>query len=734
MKRDLSELKLLAPMATIVVMVVCALIGILWIWALQTDQAGRVREENLVRIGIEHLLKENTRRMAPTTFSEEAVKRLDAGDMDWVRTRFGEHYISTLGYDWSFIMDASATPIFAYDIKGEAEPAQFETFRPHVEKLLNRVRALSTQDNHLRPLSDPSLSGQLATIDSRLYMIAANPVRSPVTDFTEPSALPRPSIVIAATEITGLELKTLAQQYMLSSIHIVRPGQVISPDAARTTFYDDQGQTLVELTWVPQRAGHTLFMRAIGPVLLIAMGLGAVALYLLHETQKTARNLIASEARAKHMAMHDALTGLPNRTLFTDRLTQALERIRRQGGYVAVHCIGLDRFKDVNDTLGHTAGDELIRYSATKISGMIRAGDTLARLGGDEFVIVQTDTNPHSAAALAKRILESLSGNVLLESGEVYSSCSIGVTLLQDADIEAAEALRQADLALYRAKDQGRSQYAFFEVEMDATIKLRKLLEAGLREAVLSESIEVVYQPQMDHFGRIVGVEALARWTHPERGPISPAYFIPLAEECGLMCELGALIMHRAMIDSRRWPGLKVAINVSATQLRSTRFLSSLSSLLASTGVQAQSIEIEITEGVLLNDDQNTQNTLRELRQMGFSIALDDFGTGYSSLSYLNRYPVDKIKIDRSFVANLGIDPDAEAVIRAIIRLAKALNLGILAEGVETRGQRNILRQAGCPVMQGYLFSRPVDADGIDELMLGQIEKAALTHGIVRMR
>ncbi|MEM9964048.1 MAG: EAL domain-containing protein, partial [Asticcacaulis sp.] len=259
-------------------------------------------------------------------------------------------------------------------------------------------------------------------------------------------------------------------------------------------------------------------------------------------------------------------------------------------------------------------------------------------------------------------------------------------------------------------------------------------LEAGLREAVLSESIEVVYQPQMDHFGRIIGVEALARWSHPERGPISPAYFIPLAEECGLMNELGALIMQRAMIDSKRWPGLKVAVNVSATQLRSSRFLSRISGLLASTGVQAQSIEIEITEGVLLNDDQNTQQTLRELRQMGFSIALDDFGTGYSSLSYLNRYPVDKIKIDRSFVANLGIDPDAEAVIRAIIRLAKALNLGILAEGVETRGQRNILRQAGCPVMQGYLFSRPVDADGIDELMFGQIEKAAITHGIVRMR
>jgi len=731
-KRDLSELKLLAPMAIIVVMVVCALVGILWMWALQTDQAGRLREENLVRIGIEHLVKENTRRMAPTTVSEEAVKRLNASDTAWIRARYGKHYIQTLEYDWAFVVDGSDAPYFAYNKTGEMHPSRFEAFRPHTEKLLRRARAFNARDTHLRPLSNPSLSGQLAAIDGHLFMLAVNSVRSPFKDFAEDPVQVSPFIVIAAREITDKDLKTVAQQYMLSPLHIVRKGQVMPEGAARTAFYDDQGHTLVELTWMPQRAGRDLFMRALLPVLLIALGLGTAALFLLHQAQKTARNLIASEARAKHMAMHDALTGLPNRSLFTDRLTQALERVRRQGGHVAVHCIGLDRFKDVNDTLGHMAGDELIRYCASKISGMIRAGDTLARLGGDEFVIVQTDTNAHSAAALAKRVLESLSGNVPLESGQVYTSCSIGVTLLQDADIEAAEALRQADLALYRAKEQGRSQYAFFEIEMDATIKLRKLLETGLREAIQTEAIDVVYQPQMDHFGRIVGVEALARWTHPERGPISPAYFIPLAEECGLMCELGALIMQRTMIDSKRWPGLKVAVNVSATQLRSSRFLARVATLLSSTGVQAQAIEIEITEGVLLNDDQNTQQTLRELRQMGFSIALDDFGTGYSSLSYLNRYPVDKIKIDRSFVANLGIDPDAEAVIRAIIRLAKALNLGILAEGVETRGQRNIMRQAGCPIMQGYLFHRPVDADDIDELISHQA--TTLTHGIVRMR
>lgn len=223
---------------------------------------------------------------------------------------------------------------------------------------------------------------------------------------------------------------------------------------------------------------------------------------------------------------------------------------------------------------------------------------------------------------------------------------------------------------------------------MDATIKLRKTLETGLREAIHVGDIDIVYQPQVDHSGHIVGVEALCRWTHPTRGPVSPAYFIPLAEECGLMNELGTFVMRRAMQDSHRWPGLKVAVNVSATQMRNSGFINLIRDLLTETRTSAERIEIEITEGVLLNDDNTTQMMLRDLRHLGFTIALDDFGTGYSSLGYLSRYPVDKIKIDRSFVSNLGVDPEAEAVIRAIVKLSKALNLNIVAEGVETRAQR----------------------------------------------
>lgn len=715
-------------MTIVVVGAVCALIGSLWIWAAEIDKASREREESYVRNGLMHLAETQARLMAPMTIWNAAVEKTAVQfDRKFAADNYGSYFAEYLNYEQTFVLDGHNRPVLAWEGQQETSLSTFDHFSGEIARLSKdlRERFYVHTASGIGFNSKTNAIARLTVMDGHVYLLGASLIL-PDSSHRE---LRRhvPYMVVGLHRLSPAELTTLSDGHLLTTITEVRSGQTVAPEAGRAIFTDATGQEKAELTWQPARPGLDLFMRALIPSLLVSAGLGGVALTLLHQSQKTARSLIASEARAKHMAMHDALTGLPNRTLFTDRLTQSTERLRRQGGSVAVMCIGLDRFKDVNDTLGHSAGDELIRHSAQKIGSMIRSGDTLARLGGDEFVIIQTDTDAHSAAALAKRVLEGLKGQVTLESGPVYSSCSIGVTLLQEAEIEAAEALRQADLALYRAKEQGRSQYAFFEVEMDATIKLRKQLETGLREAIHVEAIDVVYQPQVDHNGRIVGVEALARWTHPQRGPISPAYFVPLAEECGLMMDMGSQIMRRALIDSKRWPGLKVAVNVSATQLRSPRFLPELKEMLVETGVEPRAIEIEITEGMLLNDDQATQNTLNALRQMGFSIALDDFGTGYSSLSYLSRYPVDKIKIDRSFVSNLGVDPDAEALIRAIIKLAKALHLSILAEGVETKAQSQILRQAGCAIIQGYLFSKPVARDEIDLMMAGQ-STAQVTH------
>ncbi|MBW8734104.1 MAG: EAL domain-containing protein, partial [Asticcacaulis sp.] len=682
------------------------------------DSLARTREENLVRQGMTEMANDHSLLMTPMTIWDKAVESTAVKYNEaWVTDNIGRYFQSYLNFESNLLVDGNGEIRFAYRNGAKADPASFtplmgqtretvDELRRRFETQMQKNQGYTAETNHL---------GRLVAVDGHVYFMGASLLlpdaqKSPLLKY-------KPFAAVGMHELKPAELANLSQRYLVSAIHLLPTDAVPARDHAVVAFKDDSGHVLAQLTWMPETPGRTLFIRTLGPVLMISLGLGLIAIVLLHQSQKAAQSLIASEAKAKHMALHDGLTGLPNRTLFADRLTQACERIKRHGGQVAVMCIGLDRFKDVNDTLGHVAGDQLIRFNAQKISTMIRTSDTLARLGGDEFVIVQTDTDGASAASLAKRVLEALTGVVNLENGQVFSSCSIGVTVLNDGDIDPAEALRQADLALYRAKDLGRGQYAFFEIEMDATIKLRKTMETGLREAIHVGDVTVVYQPQVDHYGQVVGVEALCRWTHPTRGPVSPGYFIPLAEECGLMNDLGTMVMRRAMQDARRWPGLKVAVNVSATQLRSSDFIDILRGLIEETRTPASQIELEITEGVLLNDDHTTQIVLRELRHMGFSIALDDFGTGYSSLGYLSRYPVDKIKIDRSFVSNLGVDPESEAVIRAIVKLSKALNLSIVAEGVETRAQKTILRQTGCPIIQGFLFSRPVPVAEIDTII-----------------
>jgi diguanylate cyclase (GGDEF)-like protein len=433
----------------------------------------------------------------------------------------------------------------------------------------------------------------------------------------------------------------------------------------------------------------------------------------IEEVERANTAIAASEARIRHLAYHDALTGLPNRALLAERLAGVLDDVKRCGGHFSIHLIDLDKFKMVNDTFGHQAGDELLRHTAEELGVLCRDADTIARLGGDEFVVVHTRTTRAAAQALAERIVQRLAEPITLSVGQLYVGCSIGVAILEPTSLAPFDYLRQADLALYQAKEKGRGQFAFFEPEMDQAIAVRRSLQGDLRKALLTGQLELAYQPQVDSESRIVGIEALLRWNHPTRGVIPPGVFIPLAEECGAIVELGYFALRRAFEDSVRWPSLKVAINVSAHQLRMKDFYCRVESLVREKGIAPAQFELEITESLLLGDDRETHETLRKLSGLGFAIALDDFGTGYSSLSYLQRYPINKIKIDRSFVVNLGVDAEATAVISAIVTLAEALHLHIIAEGVETDVQRSELMAAGCSHVQGYLTGRPMSATAI---------------------
>ncbi len=511
-------------------------------------------------------------------------------------------------------------------------------------------------------------------------------------------------------------IDSFADRFLLDDVHLRARAAVDRQSAALVDFRNDRGQYVATLTWSPQTPGRTLLRRMGLPALAVLLGLSACIVWLYRRARQAANELVTSEARATHLAYHDGLTGLPNRALFHDRLGHALKQLPRTGQTLAVYCLDLDRFKAINDTHGHHIGDELIQKTGRIMAAHCRAGDTVARLSGDEFAIIQSTATLASAARLAARLTEALRAPIELQIGSVFIGCSIGVTMVSDSGLRAADVVRQADLALYRSKEKARGQFCFFEPEMDVAVQLRRALEADLRAALAEGTLWMAYQPQVNERTGLTGVEALMRWRHPERGDISPSVFVPVAEECGLIVELGMYALRRAFEDSRRWKDLRIGVNISAKQLRMKNFVAQVMSLVAELGVDPRRFELEITEGILLGDDPDTHTMLCELREHGFELAFDDFGTGYSSLSYLRRYPINRIKIDQSFIANLGISDDAEAFIVAIVKLARALGLSVIAEGVETASQQHRLIAAGCTDMQGYLFSKAVPAADIDRL------------------
>jgi diguanylate cyclase (GGDEF)-like protein len=416
-----------------------------------------------------------------------------------------------------------------------------------------------------------------------------------------------------------------------------------------------------------------------------------------------------AEQRIAHMARHDALTDLPNRVLFRERLASALADTHR-GGKLAVLYLDLDRFKGVNDTLGHPIGDELLKLVGRRLRHCVRDADTVARVGGDEFAIIQTGIEePLDTAILARRIGEAVRAPYDLAGHAVVVDTSIGIAIAPGDSAEPDGLLKAADMALYGAKADGRGTYRFFEQAMDMRMKARRELEVALREALAAGQFDLHYQPQVNvDDRRIIGCEALLRWQHPARGMIPPAEFIPVAEEIGLILPLGEWVLRKACIDAAAWPDdIRIAVNLSAIQISNQNFISVVVSALAAAGLPARRLEIEITESVLLHNTEMTMATLHRLRELGVHISMDDFGTGYSSLSYLRKFPFDKIKIDRSFISGLPGDNESAAIVRAIADLAKSLNMTATAEGVETAEQLEQVRKLGCVEMQGYLFSPP---------------------------
>jgi len=439
-----------------------------------------------------------------------------------------------------------------------------------------------------------------------------------------------------------------------------------------------------------------------------------------------------AEERVRHLAHFDELTGLPNRSLFNQRLSHALARARRAGEPLAILFIDLDRFKNVNDTLGHAAGDRVLQEIAQRLLNCLREVDTVSRLGGDEFVVL-VERPPRAAdiADVAQKILDAVARPLQIESQEFHLTASIGISTCPGDSDDLQGLMKNADIAMYRAKEQGKNNFQFYSAQINVHTLERVALESDLRHALERKEFVLHYQPKIDiGSNRVVGMEALVRWQQPGKGLIEPVRFIPLAEETGLIVPIGEWVLRTACLQNKAWqaqglPRLRIAVNLSPRQFAHENLLQDVARVLKETGLDPVWLEFEITEGMVMRDPERAVTLLRSLKAMGIHLSIDDFGTGYSSLSYLKRFPLDSVKIDRSFIQDLPGDADDAGITQAIIAMAHSLRLGVIAEGVETEEQRHFLRENGCDEMQGYLFSRPLP----EEEFLHLLQRNADTGG-----
>jgi diguanylate cyclase (GGDEF)-like protein len=671
------------------------------------------RQTALLNNGLAGRVQEINHQAVAQLVWDDAVVHLDNQfDPEWAKANVGAYLATTDGFDGATVLDSGDHPIYAMRAGLDVDAATFGKPSAAAGRLIAWVRraearrqATSVQD-WPRLMKTPIQASAFTKVDGRLQLVTATLVQP---DFGHATLkAPHAPIVVTVRDLDDAFVGALGERFLLKDLHIAAPGE-----AGGVPLSGPEGEALARLTWTPDRPGDDVLRYGLPVVAVFLVAMAGVAWALMRRAGQAARSLIASEAKASHLALHDCATELPNQRLFDDRLAQALTQARRARRPMSVLLIGIDRFQDGVDRLSQQAGDEWAIQIAARLGAARRESETLARLGAEQFAVIQADGSAAAASALAERILAALKAPMRLTSARLQLSGSIGAAVAMDDAITSAELMRQAGLAQLRARELGGDQICFFEPEMDAAQRLRRELESDLRQALIEDALEVHYQPQVDGAGVIIGLEALARWTHPKRGVISPSIFVQIAEESGLIGPLGLFTLKRAFEDSVRWRDLRVAVNMTARQVGLPGLVDDVRALLTKFDVAGSRFELEINEAVLLENNEHIDAVLKRLKALGLTVALDNFGSGPTRLSQLRRYPIDKLKLDRSFVATLGINPEADGVVAALVKLARAFDFDVMAEGVETHDQRRRLTEAGCPKAQGFLFSRALTADAM---------------------
>ncbi len=719
---DRARLSVVVPIGVIVaIAIVCIVVAVLSS-AQRADEVAVEHETQLLSGALDNYGKRVLREVNSVASSKDAITHIRVNfDPDWI----GQSAVSWLQgffkHDHVFVFNARDLPVYSLSGHKTVEAAWLEQAQPALDDILGymRGRSLGIPDAlRLNSTGIDEAGARPSAVIVRRHMgqtaviaaAAIGPLNGRATGLDSEAP-----ILMSVKYIDSSTLAGIARRLGLTNLHEL--GETPATDADATYRLATSGdKTIAQFAWTPKQPGAEIVHNVVPFIAVALAGFALLAAFVLRYMRRTAAAIAIGESRLRHLAMHDPLCGLPNRIFFGERLEAVIDEVRGSANSAAVFYIDLDHFKDVNDTLGHPVGDELIRNVTLRLSHTLRGGDLVARLGGDEFAVISAAIGDDTTRmmSLAQRIIGAICAPYNVAGHNIVIGASIGIAVINKSCAGAADIMRYADMALYRAKNEGRNRACIYDAAMDADLSSRKLLEGDLRAAIENNQLRVCYQPIVNKSGEtITGVEALCRWTHPTRGEISPAEFIAAAEHSGLIIELGAWVLKRALTDGKAWPELTVAVNVSPLQFRRADFAELVESTLDETEFDPARLELELTETVLLGNIETVEAGMLRLKALGVRLALDDFGTGYSSLLYLRRFPFDKLKIDRSFVLSIEKAADAAAIVHAVVSLGRGLGMKVTAEGVETADQHLFLRAAGVHFMQGYRFGKAVPADEI---------------------
>jgi diguanylate cyclase (GGDEF)-like protein len=704
--------------------------------ARRADEVAIDQETQRLLTGVRNYADRIFREVASISTVDQAVEHIvQKPNQRWISGRVGGWLKAFFRHDFVFVIDKDDRLLYPPG-HAQVDPVAFRSnLSPVLDVLRGKGASASSSFRVFDAVSgasgrEPAHATLLQLFAGRPALVAGVAVGKDGDAAAAAGAAPA---IVAVRYLDKRVLAGIGSRLQLRNLRILTGDAIPAEDYAFDVAGAD-GRAIVRFAWTPQKPGADIVASLLPFITIAFFGFLLLAAFVLQHMRRTEQTIVSTEKRLRHLAMHDPLCGLPNRIYFSERLEGMIQRVWKGGAPAAVFYIDLDHFKDVNDILGHPVGDELIGAVAMRLSRVMRESEVVARLGGDEFAVIMT--MPPETAALyevAERIISTLCAPYALAEQSIVIGASVGIAIIDSSALGAADIMRHADLALYRAKNEGRNRACIYDAAMDADLLHRKALEDELRQAIAGDGLHLVYQPVVNASGeKVIGVEALARWVHPERGEIPPAEFIPIAEHSGLIIDLGNWVLRRACTDGKAWPNLSVAVNVSPMQFRRADFVEVVERTLAATGFDPARLELEVTESTLIGNVESARAAMMRLKALGVRLALDDFGTGYSSLQYLRRFPFDRLKIDHSFVRSIETTADAAAIVHAIVSLGRGLGMKVTAEGVETAEQQLFLRAAGVHAMQGYRFGRPVPVAEIATFELESSEVLPARYAVAR--